>query len=107
MILLSGCKLPGSAFVGKWKGCSSGCQIEISRTGLYTFDVVSSVAPPYTARSEDAFATCGDALCIVNAPPIFTSYRQLKFPEKGNLDLLLYDDGGPGSWGKVTYKRVQ
>jgi hypothetical protein len=118
LVALTGCKLPDSAFVGKWKDqCSAGCYIEISRTSIDTFDVVESVGYPFTARAEYTFATCGDALCR-EGPSLSALHgpERLRFPEKGNLNLLLDGEVGDdspnfpfkmGGPGEDLYKRVQ
>ncbi len=116
LVALTGCKLPGGAFVGKWDSTHNrGDNIEISRTSIYTFDVVRSTTYPVSSSAEDTFATCGDALCIRNDNVRIRSDR-LRFPEKGNPDLLLDGQNGDdspnypfkvGGMGEELYKRVE
>jgi hypothetical protein len=115
LVALTGCKLSGSALVGKWEDTSlPESYIEISQVGIYAFDVVKTMPRPYSAKSEDSYTPCGDALCIVNAGRLTISYDRLRFPEKGNPNLLLngkIGDETPNFWmklaGQDTYKRVQ
>jgi hypothetical protein len=115
-VALIGCKPPNSDFVGKWESTQvSGRYIEISAIDGTRFHVVSP-------NGEENYFLCGNArdwLCNDSSGNALT-VRRIRFPEKGNRNLLLYGELGDGADGETvtffmklahagedTFKRVQ
>src|ERR1035441_2130118 len=99
-VALTGCKLQNSDFVGKWESTHvSGRYIEISAIDGTRFHVVSPNGEKNYFLCGDPRGNARDWLCNQDNGNALNG-RRIRFPEKGNRNLLLYGELGDGADGE-------